>query len=64
MQFVPEALLKNIDVLVDGPFVEDLKDVSLAFRGSANQRIYRLIDGNPTPWEGGFGQKSRRSKHG
>ena len=33
------TLLKNIDVLVDGPFIESLKDISLQFRGSCNQRI-------------------------
>jgi anaerobic ribonucleoside-triphosphate reductase activating protein len=32
-------LLRNIDVLVDGPFVEQLRDEQLRFRGSANQRI-------------------------
>ena len=32
-------LLQNIDVLVDGRFVEELKDISLKFRGSKNQRI-------------------------
>lgn len=32
-------LLALIDVLVDGKFVEGLKDVSLLFRGSSNQRI-------------------------
>ncbi|WP_300279614.1 anaerobic ribonucleoside-triphosphate reductase activating protein [Peptacetobacter sp.] len=32
-------LLKNIDVLVDGKFEENKKDISLKFRGSANQRI-------------------------
>ena len=33
------ALLSHIDVLVDGKFVEALKDASLLFRGSANQNI-------------------------
>lgn len=32
-------LLKVCDVLVDGPFVESLKDLKLKFRGSSNQRI-------------------------
>jgi anaerobic ribonucleoside-triphosphate reductase activating protein len=32
-------LLKNIDILVDGKFVEEKKDISLTFRGSSNQRI-------------------------
>lgn len=32
-------ILKNVDVLVDGRFVEELKNLSLKFRGSENQRI-------------------------
>ena len=32
-------ILDNINVLVDGPFVEAKKDLSLKFRGSSNQRI-------------------------
>ena len=32
-------LLGNIDVLIDGPYKEELKDLSLSFRGSKNQRI-------------------------
>lgn len=34
-----DALLENIDVLVDGRFVMELRDLSLHFRGSTNQRI-------------------------
>ena len=37
-----EEMLSCIDVLVDGEFVEALKDISLAFRGSSNQRILHL----------------------
>lgn len=33
------ALLPWLDVIVDGPFIESLKDSSLLFRGSANQRL-------------------------
>ncbi|SOK58412.1 Ribonucleotide reductase of class III (anaerobic), activating protein [Yersinia phage fHe-Yen9-04] len=36
-------ILKYIDVLVDGKFVEELKNLKLPFRGSENQRI--LIKG-------------------
>ncbi len=32
-------LLSYIDILVDGEFVEEYKDISLQFRGSSNQRI-------------------------
>lgn len=35
-------LLELIDVLVDGPFIQSRKDLSLAFRGSSNQRVLHL----------------------
>lgn len=34
-----EKLMEQIDFLVDGPFIEEKKDLSLRFRGSSNQRI-------------------------
>ena len=36
---VTDELLSLLDVLVDGRFVEELKDISLRFRGSRNQRL-------------------------
>lgn len=35
-------MLENIDILVDGRFVEEKKNLSLRFRGSENQRIIKL----------------------
>ena len=31
--------LQNIDILIDGKFIEELRDISLELRGSSNQRI-------------------------
>ena len=36
------ALLAETDTLVDGPYVEALRDLELRFRGSSNQRIIEL----------------------
>ena len=36
---VTDDMLDQLDVLVDGRFVEELKDISLRFRGSSNQRL-------------------------
>lgn len=32
-------LLMNTDILVDGPFIQEQRDLKLLFRGSANQRV-------------------------
>lgn len=49
-----DEMLSLIDVLVDGEFIEELKDISLAYRGSSNQRIIdvqkSLMTGVVTPW--------------
>ena len=34
-----KEILKCTDVLVDGAYIDELRDISLAFRGSSNQRI-------------------------
>ena len=33
------AFLEKLNILVDGPFIEDKKDLSILWRGSSNQRI-------------------------
>ena len=40
-----DELFKDIDVLIDGKFIEELKDLNLNLRGSSNQRIIRFGDG-------------------
>ncbi len=42
---VTEKMLSCIDVLVDGRFVEEEKDLTLTFRGSRNQRVLKLENG-------------------
>ncbi len=37
-----DEMLSYIDVLVDGPFIQDKKNISLKFRGSENQRVIDL----------------------
>lgn len=34
-----KELISLFDVLVDGPYIEELKDIRLKFRGSSNQRV-------------------------
>lgn len=37
-----KEILNYCDILVDGPYMEKLRDLSLPFRGSSNQRIINL----------------------
>ena len=50
-----DALLACIDILVDGRFVKELKDIALQFRGSRNQRVIDMArtreTGQVTIWE-------------
>ena len=44
-----KEILKYTDVLVDGAYIDELRDISLAFRGSSNQRIIdvqKTLDSN------------------
>jgi anaerobic ribonucleoside-triphosphate reductase activating protein len=47
-------LLGLVDVLIDGPFLEEERDLTLPFRGSANQRVLdvpaSLAAGAPVEW--------------
>ncbi|MBQ5796932.1 MAG: anaerobic ribonucleoside-triphosphate reductase activating protein [Firmicutes bacterium] len=38
-------LLQLCDTLIDGPYIEEQRDLTLQFRGSANQRVLQLADG-------------------
>lgn len=52
---VTEELISLCDVIVDGPFIADRKNLSLRFRGSENQRLIdvpkTLQQGQVTLWE-------------
>lgn len=52
---VTDEFLSLLDVLVDGPFVEELHDITLLFRGSSNQRLIdvpkTLAQGSVVLWQ-------------
>ena len=58
---VTDELLSLIDVLVDGRYVEELKDIGLRFRGSGNQR---LLDLNATRASGKLTLLPDHDRHG
>ena len=39
---VTDSILSCLDLIVDGRFEESLKDITLLFRGSSNQRLIPL----------------------
>lgn len=41
------AILPYLEVLVDGPFRQELRDISLLFRGSSNQRLIQVQSSTP-----------------
>lgn len=51
---ITKEFLSYLDVLVDGPFVEEKKNLNLRFRGSENQRLLdvpaSLAQGAPVLW--------------
>lgn len=38
-------IIKYLDVVVDGPYIEELKDLTLKWRGSSNQNIWKKQKG-------------------
>lgn len=62
-----DELLSLCDILVDGPFLEQEKDITLQFRGSRNQRIIDLqktrAEGHIVLWQDSHGYDIRRARH-
>lgn len=61
-----KELLSYIDVLVDGEFVLEKKDVTLLFKGSSNQRTINVPEslrtGHIVSWDPGYVSMSRMAK--
>lgn len=56
-----KEILSCLDVLVDGEFVEEKKNLSLRFRGSSNQRLIDVKEtlrcGQVVLWDDGYGEE-------
>ena len=61
---VTDEILSLLDLLVDGPFILEQKDLTLRFRGSRNQRILdvpaSLREGRPVPADLPYARSGRR----
>lgn len=60
-----KSIINNIDVLVDGPFIFNLKDLTLRFKGSSNQKIIdcnKSHNNNIFLWDDGSIFNNHRSR--
>lgn len=39
-----KQIFEFTDFIIDGPFIQELRDITLAMRGSSNQRVFQKID--------------------
>lgn len=66
-KIIPEETLNNIDVIVDGPFVLEKRNLKLKYRGSSNQRIVdvheSLTQGKVVLWEDEYAENNMYSGH-
>ena len=37
-----KSILQKVNVLIDGPYINELRDITLSMRGSSNQKILTL----------------------
>lgn len=44
-------ILKYVDMIVDGPFIQELKNPNLKFRGSSNQHLWKVKHLEKDTWE-------------
>jgi anaerobic ribonucleoside-triphosphate reductase activating protein len=47
IQMLCPEILRYVDWVVDGPYIEELRDIDLKFRGSSNQKIWKIVNGVP-----------------
>jgi anaerobic ribonucleoside-triphosphate reductase activating protein len=52
-----KEILDYVDVIVDGPYDENFRDIELHWRGSSNQKVYRKKNNNWIVEEDNYGCK-------